>query len=123
MIQLAFIFIGGGCGASLRYGFHLMFGAHASYWTTLLSNGLGCFLMGLAFVLLPQYLSNDPQLQRAITIGFLGALTTFSAFSYDAYQLWINGDTLSSAAYIIGSVVVALGTFILGVSLSTHMVQ
>lgn len=41
-------------------------------------------------------------------IGFIGAFTTFSAFSLDALGLWQNGHVLMSVIYMITTVILCL---------------
>jgi CrcB protein len=46
--------------------------------------------------------------------GFLGGFTTFSTFSLDALRLWQGGQAGLAAAYVAGSVALALGGVALG---------
>ena len=91
MIKLLCIAIGGAAGALSRYGV----GQAARRlgvefpWGTLCVNLVGSFLIGLIFGVQMQ-LSNSDRMQLltilAVT-GFLGAFTTFSAFSLESVLL------------------------------------
>ena len=50
----------------------------------------------------------------AIGVGLLGGYTTFSAFSLDAALLWERGAAAEAAAYVLGSVVLALAGLFAG---------
>ena len=90
MIKSVFIylFIGGGIGASLRYliTYFAQKCSSITFLGVLLSNILGCFLIG--FLLQQNFMKNTYQHHFWIT-GLLGALTTFSSFSYQSLQLII----------------------------------
>lgn len=59
-----------------------------------------------------------PQEVRAfLTIGFLGAFTTFSTFSLDAVTLYERGEIALSGAYILGSVVLSIAGLFAGLLL------
>jgi CrcB protein len=91
MIKLLCIAIGGAAGALSRYGVGQAvrrFGVEFP-WGTLCVNLVGSFLIGLIFGVQMQ-LSNSDRMQLltilAVT-GFLGAFTTFSAFSLESVLL------------------------------------
>lgn len=76
-------------------------------------NVLGSFAIGVLAVVL-----TGPRagLSPLLVAGFLGGFTTFSTFSLDALRLWETGQPGAAAAYVLGSVVLALGGVILGLS-------
>jgi CrcB protein len=92
MIKLLFIAIGGGAGAMSRYGvgraMSHFFGLGFP-WGTLCVNLVGSFMIGLlAGVQLG--VSSSPRMQLLMLLGitgFLGAFTTFSAFSLESVML------------------------------------
>ena len=77
----------------------------------LLVNFLGCFFLGLMIN------SLDPKYQEIyhplIFIGFLGAFTTFSAFSRESLDLLTQGQVALAALYIVLTILVCiLGTWV-----------
>lgn len=88
------IFIGAGFGALARWGLGLWL--NPVFPTiplgTLAANAIGGLLMGLVLGVLSQYESLSPVLRLALTTGFLGGLTTFSAFSAEAATLLLRAE-------------------------------
>ncbi len=106
--SLTAIALGGAIGALVRYGatgvVHRYAGA-AFPWGTLTVNAIGSF--GLA-VVMAVALGTDvlaPLTRTAITVGFFGAFTTFSTFSYESFRMVAQGMWPQALAYVLGSVV------------------
>ena len=92
--------VGGALGAVLRY---MAAGLFAFPIGTLFVNVLGCFLIGMAFVVLPK-----GQWQFFLITGALGGFTTFSAFSLDTLKLVEMGKVMPAIGYVSASVVLSL---------------
>lgn len=121
-MQWLAVALGGALGAVGRFGlttwlFPLMGGRFPL--GTLVANLLGCFLAGLAFVLIVDKGILPPEYRPFVITGCLGALTTFSTFSLDALLLWQNG---SPAAAVVYSLVTLLGC-LLAVILSVYLAR
>lgn len=114
---LLYIAAGGAAGALARYGLgawvHTWAGA-AFPWGTLVVNGLGSFLLGFALRVM-ESTTASPELRALITVGLLGAFTTFSTYSYEAVALLRDGEWGRASAYALGSV--ALGLAAVGAGL------
>lgn len=82
-MQYVYIFIGGALGALLRYLISFLNTDGGFPIGTLIANLTGAFVMGLLTALTIAFFSNHPTLKKAITTGFLGALTTFSTFQLE----------------------------------------
>ena len=54
-------------------------------------------------------------------VGFLGAFTTFSAFSYESALLWSSGRWLALAGNIVLNVGICLLATALGIALARHL--
>ena len=107
---LAQVGAGGAIGAILRFltqvGAARLFGPGFPV-GTLAANTLGSFAMGLLAV----WLAERGLLRAApfLMAGVLGAYTTFSTFSLDAWSLWERGAPGLAATYVAASLVLALG--------------
>jgi CrcB protein len=113
------ISIAGAAGALARYGLEGVISRRATAfpWGTFVVNISGAFLLGLLFTLLTERFVVAPWLRSAITIGFLGAYTTFSTLTLETFRLFEDGSYLAAAFNILGSVVVGLVAVFAGVVL------
>jgi len=85
---------------------------------TLVVNVLGSLALGwLATVFLARPEINIA-LRLGIAVGFLGAFTTFSAFSFESVQLMLNGAVWRAALNVAANTVVCLGMCYLGMQLA-----
>lgn len=109
-------------GAWLRWGLGIALNAVLPTLAlgTLAANLIGGYLMGLAIGYFEHIDSVAPEMRLFITTGFLGGLTTFSAFSGDTTTLLLRAEYLWAAlgigAHVIGSLVMTLlgvGTILL----------
>lgn len=71
---------------------------------TLAVNVSGCLLLGFVITLFTERLMPSPHLRAAVTIGFLGAYTTFSTFAYEALRLGEDGAPARALLYVAASV-------------------
>jgi fluoride exporter len=86
-------------------------------WGTFAVNVSGSFLLGLLFALLAGRAAVDPWLRSSLTVGLLGAYTTFSTFSLESYRLLEDGSYALGLANVAGSVVVGLLAVYAGIAL------
>jgi len=121
MQHLAGIMVGGALGALLRYlassGVYAVMGKAFPY-GTLLVNVLGSFLMGLLSIWLLQKMEQGSFWHMTLLVGFLGAFTTFSTFSMDSLNLFIQGHTFRAFLNIISNVCLCLLAAWLGIQLA-----
>ena len=66
---------------------------------TLIVNLFGCFSIA-ALMHAALALGWSPNLRAALTIGFIGGLTTYSSFNYETMRLFEEGATASAAASV-----------------------
>ena len=79
---------------------------------TLVVNVIGCLALGFLATFVAEQLFESNVLRLVMMVGFLGAFTTLSAFSYEAALRWTNGQWLalfSNVALNVGSCFVATG--------------
>ncbi|HET8941914.1 MAG TPA: fluoride efflux transporter CrcB [Rudaea sp.] len=121
MAFTAFLFTGCGAffGACLRYAFGIVL--NPVFPTiplgTLAANLLGGLIIGVMMALIAQFQALSPELRLFVVTGFLGGLTTFSAFSAETVTLllrreyvWVLGII---GAHLIGSLLMTLLGFFL----------
>ena len=107
--------LAGAAGAAARYGLDLRFSrdAHHVPWVTFAINVGGSFLLGVVVAVLDAH--PHPTLRPALTIGLLGAFTTFSTLSLETYRLLDRGHLAVAAAYSLGSLAAGLAAVTLGI--------
>ena len=121
MQSIMVIALGGALGALSRYGLGLWI---SSKWNqgfplgTFIINITGAFLLGFLNILFIEKLTISPLWRLGIGIGFLGAYTTFSTFSYEVIMLIEGGSLLTAGLYTLLSVIVGFAGVALGVGLA-----
>jgi len=120
------ISLGGALGAVLRHALATLVTEQAETEFPLgifTVNVVGCFIMSVCYVLLVQrQLLGDPWRDFAL-VGLLGAFTTFSTFSLQAYDLLISGRWALALGYVLGSVLVCLLAVFVGVFLTRMLIN
>ncbi len=102
---------GGALGATARFAMshqiYQWFGREFA-WGTLSVNVLGSFAMGFLAVLLVDKLELSSEWKAFILVGFLGAFTTFSTFSYESMQYIEIGEFGKALANVLVSVIACI---------------
>ena len=125
MTQLAVVALGGAAGACARF---LTVSAMAGWlgrgfpWGTLTVNVGGSMAIGILWVFLQRSGTVDPWYQLLI-VGFLGAFTTFSAFSLELLIMLEAERWMQAVSYALGSVVTCLVGVAIGVTLARLVSQ
>jgi len=120
MMHYLMVAAGGALGAVARYsGYRLALRLewHAAV-ATLGINLLGSLVIGMMYVVISERSGLSPNTQSLVTVGFLGAFTTYSTYSLDALKLLEQGQLLPAAAYLLGTMVLCLLAVWLGASLT-----
>lgn len=111
MNLLLLIGASGAIGAISRYALsgavYSLMGQGFAY-GTLVVNILGSFLIGLVMHLGLTTDIMSPHLRTALTVGFLGAFTTFSTFSYETVQFIHEGAWGAAALNILTNVALCI---------------
>jgi fluoride exporter len=95
-------------------------GANARYWLgdwiaqrygaafpygTLVINLTGSVILGLFLTLTTERFLVDPRWRSIIAIGFLGAYTTFSSYTYESVSLILAGQWTLGLVNLLGSAI------------------
>jgi CrcB protein len=110
MLNLIYIFVGGGFGCLARYAvskFLLTTGEASFPWATLVSNVLSVIVMGVALGLFSAKLQSE-SLRLLIITGFCGGFSTFSTFSLETLELFRRGNYMFAAGNVALSLVLCL---------------
>ncbi|ABD11692.1 chromosome condensation protein CrcB [Frankia sp. CcI156] len=111
VLLLAVISAGGAVGACARYGASLVWPTMPGTfpWTTWAVNTAGCAAIGVLMVLITDVRTVHPLVRPFLGTGVLGGFTTFSTYALDAQRLVDGGRTGLALAYLVLSVLAALG--------------
>ncbi|MBF0431200.1 MAG: fluoride efflux transporter CrcB [Fibrobacteria bacterium] len=112
MTQLLLVGLGGFFGAIARYGISVFVTGHFQDaklpYHTLTANIIGCFLIGLLWVVFEKVSFGAEELKLLFITGILGGFTTFSAFGNETLLLFKKGELVTGVVYVLLSVVCGL---------------
>lgn len=117
---------GGAVGALARHFIErwgVMVLGYGFPWGTLTVNVIGCFTMGILIELMALSWSPSEEVRSFLTVGFLGALTTFSTFSLDIAELHGRGETMLAAGYAIITVSASIAATFAGLAIMRTILQ
>jgi fluoride exporter len=124
IVRIALLILFGSLGTLARYGLQGLVQERAGGTFpagTLVVNLLGCFLLGgiaeyaLAHITLP------PEWRIGITVGFFGAFTTFSSFSWETVRLLQGGEWRRAAIYLLTSLIGGLVAVFVGMRIADRI--
>ena len=120
-LSIAAIAFGGGCGSVARF----LVAREMERWLgnfmpygTLAVNVLGSLALGWLATVFLAHPGINIALRLGVAVGFLGAFTTFSAFSFESVQLMLNGAVWRAVLNVTVNTVVCLSMCYLGVQLA-----
>ncbi|MFP5304586.1 MAG: fluoride efflux transporter CrcB [Gammaproteobacteria bacterium] len=120
MTQWLAVAVGGALGAVARFAVArvstTLLGP-AFPFGTLLVNVLGSFVAGLLYVRLIEQGIADGGLRALLIVGFLGAFTTFSAFSVETLRLLEDVGLGSALLNVALNLLLCLGACMVGLSI------
>ena len=124
MNNFLLIALGGGLGASARYGLsqlsaRILGGVFP--WGTLAANVLGGLAMGVLFGYMMARTGASPALRLFLGVGVLGGFTTFSSFSLETFLMIERQDYGAAASYILASVILSIFALFLGVLIARKL--
>jgi len=107
-MRITLLIVFGAAGTLARYGLQgfVQHRAGSSFPTgTLIINIVGCLLLGGISQFGLHHLSLPPDWRVGLSVGFLGAFTTFSTFGLETVRLMEDGEWMKAALYLSGSIV------------------
>ena len=115
-MSVLFVAIGGALGALARHaavsGVERITG-RALPWGTLAVNVVGSFALGFLLICADRW-DLSPEWRRFAAVGFLGAFTTFSAFSFEISWFLREEKWVTAGSYAIGSVLLGVAALLGG---------
>lgn len=121
------IALGGAVGALLRAGVDLAVPRRAGAtfpWGILLVNVTGCLVLGVIVGAVTVRRDVLPPVVRVgLTVGVLGAYTTFSTFAVEAVRLAEAGALGRASAYVLSSVGAGLVAAVVGLAAGAAVVR
>jgi fluoride exporter len=117
--KIAFLSIAGALGTLSRYALGGLVQNHTPLgfpWGTLVINVTGCLIFGFILPLTERGLLSS-EMRIIITIGFLGAFTTFSSFVFETGQLLRDSEWLLAFANFAAQNVIGFAAFFVGLFL------
>ena len=114
------IMIAGSLGALTRYALQAVIEPRTGDlpWGTFVINISGSFLLGLIFTLTTERINVEPWLRTALTVGFLGAYTTFSTLAFETVRLIDGGQMLAALLNMAGSAVIGVLAVVAGIGVA-----
>ena len=118
MRKILLVMTGGGLGALSRYFVNWFVAVSIGPgfdWATLFVNSAGCLLIGISFALAERTKLFGPSARLFFVTGFLGGLTTFSAYSGETVHFLREGSGVEALASVLANN--AAGVFLAGLGL------
>jgi CrcB protein len=125
MMAYLVVAAGGALGAMARFGVYnaATLAGYSSYLATLAVNIAGALLIGALYVVVTEKGGLQPYGQHLLTIGFLGAFTTYSSYSLDALRMLEQGQMTSAVLYLLGTMLICLLATWLGLTVARSLLQ
>src|SRR5579872_7331351 len=123
-LALLATFVGGGTGATCRYGVGRFVGARYGGefpLGTFLINVTGCFALGLLASLLAQAHRDTTLPTALLATGFLGGYTTFSTYALEGVLLFESGSRRLALISLLGSVAAGMLAAAAGAGLASAL--
>lgn len=120
MKTLLAVGIGSFIGGVLRYVLsqYITFKSSSEFpFGTLTVNLLGCLLIGIVYGFAAKEMIPS-EWKVFLAVGILGGFTTFSAFSYEAFEMLKENNIVNAAIYVSTSCLAGVAATFIGFSIS-----
>lgn len=92
-------------------------------WDTLLTNVIGCLLIGALMVLVIERWPQHAMVRPFFGTGILGGFTTFSTYAVDTRTLVAGDHPALAAAYLFGTLLAGLVAVVAGLRITERLVR
>jgi CrcB protein len=118
LLKILSVAVGGAFGATARYLINVspladLFGRFPFH--TFFINIIGSFLIGFLVIIFTDKFTEHENLRFAVTVGFLGAFTTFSTFELEIFELIRERFFVTAFAYLFLSLTLGFAGIVAGV--------
>jgi CrcB protein len=123
-LTIIYIALGGIGGTLSRYGLEGWIQSRATSGFpagTLVVNVSGSFLLGFILRIATGAAVISPDVRAGLTIGFCGAFTTMSTFSYESVTLLNDGDYLRATLYMTATILGCVAAVMTGAALGNKL--
>ncbi len=125
MLTLTYVAAGGLFGTIARFAIQGWVQTQAKGTTfpigTLIINVLGSLALGFIVRFATGTTAISADVRASLTVGFCGAFTTMSTFSYETIALLRDGDYLRAGLYMAGTILGCLAAIIAGTALANRL--
>jgi len=123
-MTILYIALGGIAGTLSRYGLEGWIQTRTASGFplgTLVVNISGSFLLGFILRVATGAAVISPDVRAGLTIGFCGAFTTMSTFSYESVTLLNDGDYLRAGLYMTATILGCVAAVMTGAALGNKL--
>ncbi len=117
-MTILYIALAGAAGTLARLGAERVVQGRSA---TLVVNLVGSLILGFVVHYATRSSAVAPELRSALTIGFCGAFTTMSTFSYESLALVVQGQYARAALYMGATIIGCWGAVLGGMALADRL--
>ncbi|MDP3278533.1 MAG: fluoride efflux transporter CrcB [Deltaproteobacteria bacterium] len=124
LVRWLLVCLGGALGTGVRYGINLWAlrrWGESFPWGTFGANVLGCFLIACVTRYCAERADISLTIRLALTTGFMGGLTTYSAFNLETTRMWQGGQARLAALNFVATTVACLMAGLVGAALARRI--
>ena len=124
MLHYLLVACGGALGAMARHWVYNSgpFQDPRSHLATAAVNLVGSLLIGVLYVVVAEKGQLGPEWRSLLTVGFLGAFTTYSTYSLDALRLLESGRPGVALVYLLLTMLLCVAAAWAGLALARNLV-